>query len=50
MSLLILVAFGLAVVAAIIRLTWRLLRGDIRIESSSEGRQLFGRDKRDTPT
>ncbi len=42
----ILIVIGLLTLAAILRLVWSLSRGDIQIESTSHGRQLFGRDEK----
>jgi hypothetical protein len=49
-GLAIVIVFGLLVLASVIRLIWRAWNGDIQIESTSHGRQLFGRSdkKRDT--
>ena len=38
----ILVLFALLTVGAVARLIWRAWQGDIQIESTSHGRQLFG--------
>jgi O-antigen/teichoic acid export membrane protein len=53
-ELVILIVVALVVVAALIRLVWSfsrgLLRGDLQIEPTSYGRQLFGRrDKPEKP-
>lgn len=36
---------GLLFVAAVLRLIWSTARGNMQIESTSLGRQLFGRSK-----
>jgi hypothetical protein len=47
-ALVILIVFGLLMLAAVLRLFWRAVRGDIQIEPSSHGRQLFGRNEKNS--
>ncbi len=49
-ALVILVVIGLLMLAAILRLLWRAARGDIQIEPTSHGRQLFGRSQKNGDT
>jgi hypothetical protein len=42
--IMVLVVIVLLTLAAVVRLVWSLWRGDLQIESTSHGRQLFGRD------
>ena len=49
-ALVILVVVGLLMLASILRLLWRAARGDIEIEPTSHGRQLFGRSEKDRDT
>ena len=42
----ILVVIVLLTLAAVLRLVWSVWRGDLQIESSSHGRQLFGRGEK----
>lgn len=49
-ALVILIVVGLVVLASVIRLVWSVSRGDLQIEPTSYGRQLFGRsDKNRKP-
>jgi hypothetical protein len=45
-GLVILIVFGVLMLAAIIRLIWSTTRGDIQIESTSLGRHLFSRGEK----
>jgi hypothetical protein len=45
-ALVIVIVLALVFLAAILRLIWRVSRGDIQIEPSSHGRQLFGRSEK----
>jgi len=42
----ILIVIGLLTLASVLRLLWRAARGDIQIEPSSHGQQLFGRSEK----
>ena len=42
----ILIVIGLLTLASVLRLLWRAARGDIQIEPSSHGQQLFGRNEK----
>jgi len=43
----ILIVIGLLTLASVLRLLWRAARGDIQIEPSTRGQQLFGRSEKD---
>jgi hypothetical protein len=45
-ALVVLIVIGLLVLGSLARLIWSVWRGDIQIESSSHGRQLFGRGEK----
>ena len=45
-GLAILIVIGLLVLGSVARLIWSVWRGDIQIESSSRGQQLFGRSEK----
>jgi hypothetical protein len=49
-ALVILIVVGLLMLASVFRLLWRASRGDIQIEPTSHGRQLFGRSDKNRDT
>ena len=42
-ALVVLIVIGLLLLGSVARLIWSVWRGDIQIESTSRGQQLFGR-------
>jgi len=46
-AVVIFIVIGALTLAAIVRLIWGVSRGDMQIESTSRGRQLFGRSEKE---